>query len=493
MKMHARPYMTTGVAIVGASVIAVTPIAPPPTETVRGPVELAVSTVASVNPFESLIQDLVAASAAFGHAGVAASQGLVDLPGTLAVLADIVSNDPELLPNALSTVAFTAFGIASSVLSLSISGVAGPLPPPLGPEPPDSGLLLDGFLALSTFIVEALNTLPEPLDLPPTLNATAAASEISAAATEEGLIEGAVNTVLFAATAATLRLAVLPAPLVAQILGIPVEQAQGLLGIGTLGLFGPLISGPGSMATATQDILDELGEGDFASLINELIGAPGTVIDGFVNGGYGPNLSSLIAPFFPAGVPDVVLAGGLINEVVPGDPAILEGTIPALQILVGELLGLLSPADMANVNGSTSANENPVAEALGRISSAIQDVRVRVQEAVTPTALEGSGAELRSTPESLNVTASGGQVQVDRPAVTPKKHRQLVNLNVFKVNPLDRGDKDEQTDANAAENDGGPRHRLGLGKTPVRDLVKRVLGGGDRDDDTDTESEAAAG
>jgi hypothetical protein len=77
------------------------------------------------------------------------------------------------------------------------------------------------------------------------------------------------------------------------------------------------------------------------------------------------------------------------------------------------------------------------------------------------------------------------------PGQAPKKQRKVVNLNVFKVNPLDRGDND-QAGANAADDD-GPRHRLGLGKTPVRDLVNRVLGGGDRDDDTDTESEAAAG
>ncbi len=79
----------------------------------------------------------------------------------------------------------------------------------------------------------------------------------------------------------------------------------------------------------------------------------------------------------------------------------------------------------------------------------------------------------------------------DGPEVLPKKNRPL--LNVLKVNPLDRGDKDEQVEGNAVGDEGGTavKHRPGLGKTPVRDLVKRITSGFDRDDD-ESESETEA-
>jgi hypothetical protein len=64
--------------------------------------------------------------------------------------------------------------------------------------------------------------------------------------------------------------------------------------------------------------------------------------------------------------------------------------------------------------------------------------------------------------------------QAEGPEITPKKHRQRVELNVFKVNPIDQNKKDG---ADAAQvGDGGDstttaKHWLGIGKTPVKDLV----------------------
>ena len=60
-------------------------------------------------------------------------------------------------------------------------------------------------------------------------------------------------------------------------------------------LGGSLISGPGAAGSATQDVIDALGSGNLATIINALVGAPGTVLDGVVNGGYGPNLTPLWA------------------------------------------------------------------------------------------------------------------------------------------------------------------------------------------------------
>ena len=58
---------------------------------------------------------------------------------------------------------------------------------------------------------------------------------------------------------------------------------------------------------ATGGLCEDLGTGYLALLV----GAPLTIIDGFVNGGYGPDLSRVLED---AGVPiGDVFAGGLIN------------------------------------------------------------------------------------------------------------------------------------------------------------------------------------
>ena len=86
--------------------------------------------------------------------------------------------------------------------------------------------------------------------------------------------------------------------------------------------------------------------------------------------------------------------------------------------------------------------------------------------------------------ENKNGTGVGTLGAVDGPDVTPKKHRPRVELDVFKINTLA---PDNESDNGVAEagKDGGTtttaKHSLGIGKTPVRDLVKRVLGGVDND------------
>ena len=118
-----------------------------------------------------------------------------------------------------------------------------------------------------------------------------------------------------------------------------------------LRLSGYAISGVGSIGTALQGVIvgfgcpstgglcEDLGTGYLALLV----GAPSTIIDGFVNGGYGPDLEPLL---FGTDTSRVISAGGLIN---PGalppplggttePPFILPGTFPTLQGLAERLL-----------------------------------------------------------------------------------------------------------------------------------------------------------
>ena len=187
-------------------------------------------------------------------------------------------------------------------------------------------------------------------------------------------IENAVNQLVFAATKAGVSVAKLTTPLVAQILGISETEAAQFLALGTIGLFGPLISGTGAVGTALQDIVDSDG---LEELLINLIGAPGTITDGVVNGGYGPNLLPLV-PFLSAlPLPPVtgVFAPGLIQNAGftylsalqgigfkigagPTTTLLPPGTIAVLQGLVERLFGLFSPAASMNVQ-SVSALAAP--------------------------------------------------------------------------------------------------------------------------------------
>jgi hypothetical protein len=96
--------------------------------------------------------------------------------------------------------------------------------------------------------------------------------------------------------------------------------------------------------------------------------------------------------------------------------------------------------------------------------------------------------------ENNGGTEVEGQAAVEGPEDAPKKHRQRVELNVFQFNSLAPGNKGVNGAAQAGK-DGGtttttPKHGLGFGKTPVQDLVKRVVGGLTGHDDDDG---AAAG
>jgi len=110
-----------------------------------------------------------------------------------------------------------------------------------------------------------------------------------------------------------------------------------------LGLSGYAISGVGSIGTALQRVIvgfgcpstgglcEDLGTGYLALLV----GAPSTIIDGFVNGGYGPDLEPLL---FGTDTSRVIFAGGLINPGTTEPPFILPGTFPTLQGLAERLL-----------------------------------------------------------------------------------------------------------------------------------------------------------
>jgi len=149
-------------------------------------------------------------------------------------------------------------------------------------------------------------------------------------------IETAVNDLVFQFTELGLSLTVpLTAALIEAIAPDLIPEGSTAEEVATvllLGLSGYAISGGGSIGTALQDVVDafecpstggvceNLGAGYLALLV----GAPATIIEGYVLGGFGPDLAPLLMS------PSPIFAGGLIQN-----PGLLQGPVLALGLPAG--------------------------------------------------------------------------------------------------------------------------------------------------------------
>ncbi|MGV0793427.1 hypothetical protein [Mycolicibacterium sp. XJ1819] len=403
--LRLRPYLTTGVAIVGASAIAVAPIqftpqdvqVPNPTVQLAPPVELAASEIEdAINqltfvgaevlvslaklpaPLVAQLLDMEPEEAetflAIGSLGLFGP--LISGPGGVgAAVQDIVdglgTGDPVGILNAL-------IGAPATIIDGIVNGNFGPnvasLISEMFPTTLTGGLINPGniLMALPPWTVPGV--IPTLQGLVTQLLDQLGGGEMMATALveEPRQIEDAFNSLAFLGTQILVTLAQIPAPIVAPILGVPEEEAAALLAVGSVGLLGSLISGTGATGAAIQNVVNALGSGDIGGVLNALIGAPATLIDGVVNGGYGPNLSPLLedqligldpqlalaaATLAAIGEPfPTVLAGGLINNQgvaleeftvpTPGGPVEVElpveitlpGFVPTVQDLVTQVV-----------------------------------------------------------------------------------------------------------------------------------------------------------
>ena len=181
------------------------------------------------------------------------------------------------------------------------------------------------------------------------------ARDVQLTATPGEMIETQYNDLVLPVTELGLSLTVPPTAAVINAIApdlIPEGSTAEAVATGLLlGLSGYAISGGGSVGSALGGVLDGFGCPATGGLCEDLgtgylallVGAPLTIIDGFVNGGYGPDLSGVLED---AGVPiGEVFAGGLINPgalppplgVTGNPPFILPGTLPTLQGLAARL------------------------------------------------------------------------------------------------------------------------------------------------------------
>jgi hypothetical protein len=527
MQISLRPYITTGVALVGATVIAAAPMQPvlPADLQIANPVaqvEQAVELTA--NEIQNAVNQLVFAAT---KAGVSVAQlttplvaqilgipepaaaaflaiGTIGLLGPLisgtgaigTALQHIVDSDgiEELLVNLVGAPGTIIDGLVNGNFGPNLASLINPLFPPTFA----GGLINPGNILLALPPWTVPGTIPTLQGLVEQLfglfsPAAMNIQNVSALATPtpDSTVEDGINSLLLGLTKATLSVVTLAAPLVAPILGVTEPQAAAFLALGTVGLFGPLISGTGAVGAALQDIVNSDG---LEELVSNFIGAPGTVIDGVVNGGYGPNLLPVLGGYLPPAIPigvnpithlpiyapvTAVFAPGIIQN--PGfiyNPLLLGLGLRIGGTPTAPTATLLPPGTIAVLQGL-------VERVFGALPSAAS---LNTSTLKTPAG-EQNAPEISNKQSNLTLSGKGetglDETNTDSPAVAPKKHQHLINVDVF--NPLGnlggakKDTKDNVSSVNS-NNDAPGKHRIG---TPVRDLIHSVLGGSHEQDDND--------
>ncbi|WP_197373061.1 hypothetical protein [Mycolicibacterium baixiangningiae] len=400
--MHAtlRPYVTAGVSLVGASAIAISPISP------ITPADIKVPAVATSSAAVDLVVNPIDFYGALFEESAANVEALVDifLANPTPILSQIFDNQ---LANA-------------EMISGALEQMAEGLVPILTQQVP---LLLEtAFAALAEGDVEtALNTL---LSIPTTVAALPAFIGLGAVLLPIATASGNINNV------------------VQQVLG------GAILG-GAVAAFGPLLSTVGASGTAIQGVLDGVAAGDIGAVADAIVNAPGVIIDGLLNGGYGPPL--LVVPAPGLLTPNAVfgtLGAGPIGFVLAIRQAIADAITPAAPLSTAE----------QRIAGDPEAGEG-LPEA-GSIADEGQTITVSTEDLQTPA--DGT------TPEPQGGTPAAN-TDVDGLGVTEEGRTEVVTT----VTEVDKGSGAVALEAGETSKPGKVRPSQNLRKG-LQNAVKRA-------------------
>lgn len=189
------------------------------------------------------------------------------------------------------------------------------------------------------------------------------------------------------------------------------------------GLVAPLISTPAAAGAAIQNIVDAVGSGDLVQVVQAVLAAPGVVVDGLLNGGYGPDLGPLVGA---AGIP--VKAGGLLSSAglvfTPDGQFFVNtgGPIAAVQQILNTITAAITP-QAPTVKKAVPAETAHVASVPSAQAPA---VTVTVPEKAVPDTeapdkvVQDKGARDHMAPESEAAAGDTGTAEVDEPAKSEK-------------------------------------------------------------------------
>lgn len=253
MNAAVRPYATAGVALLGASVIAISPLAPPMPDMhamQRTVSSVGVELSAAVNPIENWIQVFQASTANLGAIG----QQVVDSPAP--ILKQIVVNQIAAFKDLQTRIEANV-----GTVKLVLQGVPGAI---------DTA---KGKLA-SGDIVGAFNTINDSIVIPLALAGVQGVSDLTRP------LVSTVNN--FAKAFATLPDAVF------QVI-LPMTY--------------PIVSIANVVVQATQDVYDGVVGADPGAILNTLVNLPANLVNGFLNGagtvlGF-INTPGLLTPYDP--------------------------------------------------------------------------------------------------------------------------------------------------------------------------------------------------
>lgn len=286
-----RPYMTTGVALVGASVIAVTPISPPPAEIHMPAPRVSSASVELTAAFDPIT--------AYTQLFTNTFNNLVGLGGE--VLADPAPILRQVLTNSIGNAKIIGGSLQSAGAGVmtTIQGLPAEL------ETARDQLSAGDFAgAVNTVFSYVLAGLLFNIGLP----------LIEGPATVVQNVAGNLDNVAKNGTLALLLVALAPI--------YPINA--------TVSAFGAL----------GQDILTSAGSGDFVGVVSDLVSAPAVLADAFLNG-------------FPSDLPSTIdPAGGLLTTSAVGFGTI-ENMLQAGKAIAG-LLTLPAPASSVTDVSTTS-------------------------------------------------------------------------------------------------------------------------------------------
>jgi hypothetical protein len=316
MNVAVRPYATAGVALLGASVIAISPLAPPmpgAQALQRTVSSVGVELSAAVNPIENWVQVFQKSAANLGAIG----QQIAADPAP--ILSQIVANQIAAFEDLK-----TRFDSNAGTIKLILDGA------------PNAIATARGQLQ-SGDIVGAFDTFNNQIVIPLALAGVQAVSDLTRP------LVSTVNN--FAKAFAT----------------IPDAVFQVILPMTF-----PLVSTINAAVQATQDVYDGVVAGDPAAVINTLVNLPANLVNGFLNGS-GTILGFINAP-------------GLLTPYDPNFGFLASGPIAsliALRDVIAQAIGATPPSAAAS---KTAAATVPAAaktvtlatapKALGKAGSA---------------------------------------------------------------------------------------------------------------------------
>ena len=364
MNAAVRPYATAGVALLGASVIAISPLAPPMPDVQamqRTVSSVGVELSAAVNPIENWVQVFQKSAANLGAIG----QQIADSPAP--ILSQVVANQIASLK-----VLQTAFNNNAATIKLIFKGAPGAIDTA-------RGQLQSGD------ITGAVDTINNNIVIPLALAAVQAVSDSTVPL---------VNTVNnFAKAFATLPNAVFQV---------------------VLPMTFPLLSTINVVVQATQDVYDGVVASDPGAVINTLVNLPANLVDGFLNG------SGTVLGFIPA--------PGLLTPYSPDFGFLASGPIASLiqlRDVIAQAIGATPPSAAASTSAAatvpsaakTVTLSTAAPKALGTAGSARGATKAASESVAestaadttaAPAAAESSTGRTGSTTTSAKSTPAAG-------------------------------------------------------------------------------------